>query len=91
VNKSYVQIGADEMLPVFAFLLVHCVLPHSVAQSLMLDHYTLSAECLGVHGYFVAQFLAAIGLVEGFSASEEEVNPDNMTARLTLKSRPEDE
>ncbi len=50
----------------------------------------MPAECLGVQGYFVAQFFAAIGLIEAFERPAKEESSVNMNARLTLASRPKE-
>ncbi len=98
-HGAYVQIGADDFLPLFSFLVIRSELPHAVAQSRLMEDFVFAAESMGVAGYFLASFLAAVSLIEdlgprGDARGENEdadvAETQRMQSRLTLSPRPND-
>ncbi len=94
---TLVALGGDDLLPLFAMLMLRAQLPHAASLAALLQHWLLPAEASGVAGYYCASFHAAIAVIEitcpsgaggagdGGGAEEE---AERMQSRLTLHSRP---
>jgi hypothetical protein len=95
-HASYVQIGADDFLPLFSFLVIRSELPHAVSQSRLMEDFVFPGESIGVAGYFLASFLASVELIEELGpraevrSEEEDAGAQRMQSRLTLSPRPSD-
>ena len=62
-HNNYTALGADELLPLFAFLLIRAEIAHAVALQQFMELFILSPEVQGVAGYFAASYQAALDIV----------------------------
>jgi hypothetical protein len=84
--------GADELLPSLAFLIVKSNIAHVVSNANFMADYISSPELAGIHGYFCATFQSALSVIEQLPHEDSEeqsvLEASASTARMTIGSRP---
>ena len=94
-HSSYVPMGADELLPSLAFLIVKANIAHVVSNANFMADYIASSELAGINGYFCATFQSAMAVIEDLqglrissSTDDSSVSSSPASIRMTLASRP---